>query len=57
MNGKRLLAVLLCGLLLAGVCGCGDDGGDASDDRSDWLTETSVENPDAWFTVSVLPIE
>ena len=57
MNGKRLLAVLLCGLLLAGVCGCGDDGGDVSDDRSDWLTETSVENPDAWFTVSVLPIE
>lgn len=57
MNGKRWLTVLLCCLLFVGVCGCGGDGGDETDGISGWLTETSVEDPDAWFSVSVLPVE
>ncbi len=58
MSGKWWLTVLLCCLLLIWVCGCGGDGGeDASCGISGWLTETSVEDPGAWFSVSVLPVE
>lgn len=60
---KKLLA-LAAGLLLAAVlfAGCGGDGEEAkesehADSWSTWLTETSVEDPGAWFSVSVLPVE
>lgn len=61
MSTRKLLAALLAllftAVLLVG-CGGDRDGEDASSgDWSKWLTETSVEDPGAWFSVSVLPVE
>ena len=63
MGMKKLFAATAA-LLFAAVllAGCGEDGGETkgSGDRdgwSEWLTETSVEDPGAWFSVSVLPVE
>lgn len=59
MRVRKLLAAVLA-LLFAAVllAGCGEDGEDASSGEwSKWLTETSVEDPGAWFSVSVLPVE
>lgn len=56
---RRLLTAALAGALVLAcllLSGCGEDGGDASE-PSMWLTETSLEDPGAWFSVSILPVE
>lgn len=44
--------VLVCLL----ISGCGEDGEEGSESFM-WLTETSLEDPGAWFSVSILPVE
>lgn len=62
MSRDRLFAAVLA-CVLSFVCllvsGCGPDGKETGggQDGESWLTETSLEDPDAWFSVSVLPVE
>ncbi len=50
--------LLLC--LFLGSCG-GKDKDNATSDAEKWfpgsLTETSVENPDGWYSVTAIPVE
>lgn len=50
-------AVLLLAVLLLVSCGKDREDTDAAQESWQWLTETSVEDPGAWFSVSVLPVD
>ena len=60
MGMRRLILFALAGALLFACLlfsGCGEGGESDAGEPSMWLTETSLEEPGAWFTVSVLPLE
>ena len=59
MRTRRLLLSILAGALVLAcllISGCGEDG-EGAKEESMWLTETSLEDPGAWFSVSILPVE
>ena len=63
MGMRRSIAAALAGVLILAcllISGCGEGDEDASEETGElsmWLTETSLEDPGAWFSVSILPVE
>ena len=56
-----IAALLFAALLFVGCGADGEDSGRGTESHGDWtpdwLTETSVEDPGAWFSVSIIPVE